>query len=420
MKELKASYLDIILAIAEAVDLVSPNVNKHHKQVAVIAWNLAKEMGLHDKDTMTLFIAALLHDCGSVAFTLDDRLKTLDFDFENPNRHAVIGYHLLKDFSPLKQVAEIIKYHNARWFEGSGREHNGEKVPVHSFLIHLADRIAVSIDLNKEVLCQVEEIRNKIIDGEGMIFMPEIVDAFKRVSNCEYFWFDATNPDNLIREIVLKYNTDMIISEKELLYYAELFRRMIDFRSLFTSAHSIGVSVVATELAKKMGFSEGDVFLMKVAGLLHDIGKIAIPLEILEKPASLTKDEFNIIKTHVYHSYRMLEKIPGFHKINAWASLHHEKLNGTGYPFHYKVDKLALGSRIMAVADVFVAISEDRPYRDGMKEQQALNVLDSMEKADQIDSKVVKCLKEDYENINNLRKDAQKRIMEEFDNFLYS
>jgi len=98
----------------------------------------------------------------------------------------------------------------------------------------------------------------------------------------------------------------------------------------------------------------------------------AIPSEILEKRDKLTEDEWFIMRSHVYYTYQTLEPFEAFGIINSWGALHQERLNGTGYPFGYKEDDLPLGSRIIAVADVFTALTEHRPYRQGMEKKAAL------------------------------------------------
>ena len=104
----------------------------------------------------------------------------------------------------------------------------------------------------------------------------------------------------------------------------------------FTFLHSSSVSIVAETIAKYINFSETECKILKVAGLIHDLGKLGIPTEIIEKPVRLTEDEITIIKKHPYLTYRAFEGIDALDTINLWASLHHEKLDGTGYPFHLK------------------------------------------------------------------------------------
>lgn len=195
---------------------------------------------------------------------------------------------------------------------------------------------------------------------------------------------------------------------------SHLFARVIDFRSSFTATHSSGVAACATFLAEQMGFSESECKMMKTAGYLHDLGKLAIPVDILEKENALTTGERNVIKSHTYYTYRTLETIKECRTINIWASLHHERLSGNGYPFHLSDKEIPLGSRIMAVADVFTAITEDRPYRKGMDNSEVINVLDKMVNSLALDAMVVSVLKNNLEAINKIRINAQKSAKEEY------
>jgi len=152
---------------------------------------------------------------------------------------------------------------------------------------------------------------------------------------------------------------------------------------------------------------------MKIAGYLHDLGKLAVPQEILEKPAKLNDYEFNIMRSHVFYTYRILANRNGLEQINEWASLHHERLNGKGYPFHLKAADISFGSRIMAVADVFTAIAEDRPYRKGLSKDQIIRTLSHMG-VDSLDSKIVNSLIEKFEYINDIRYAARSEALNEY------
>jgi HD-GYP domain-containing protein (c-di-GMP phosphodiesterase class II) len=153
---------------------------------------------------------------------------------------------------------------------------------------------------------------------------------------------------------------------------------------------------------------------MKVAGYLHDIGKLAVPPEILEKPAKLTKEEFMVIKSHTYYTYRVLEPIGQFEAANQWAAFHHEHLSGNGYPFHLKAQDLPLGSRIMAVADVFTALTEDRPYRRGMGPKETVSILNEDAVNSQLDHELVSVLRRHYDQIDGMRASAQRAASEEY------
>ena len=114
---------------------------------------------------------------------------------------------------------------------------------------------------------------------------------------------------------------------------------------------------------------------MKISGLLHDIGKLAIPKSILNKNGQLTPEEFYLIKSHAYYTNLILERIEDIEDICDWASNHHEKLNGTGYPKRLSKNSLSKEARLLAVCDIYQALSEDRPYKKGLNDDKAFKIL---------------------------------------------
>ena len=117
---------------------------------------------------------------------------------------------------------------------------------------------------------------------------------------------------------------------------------------------------------------------MRIAADLHDLGKLAIPNSILDKPSGLTRKEFQIIQAHPFYTRRILEKIDGFDDITDWAANHHEKLDGSGYPYGLDKNDLDFNSRILACVDIYQALTEDRPYRKGMSHKDAIKIMNNM------------------------------------------
>jgi len=415
IKEPVIPVFDLIRSLSEAMDVAVPALVDHHNQVAYIALSLGAELALPLEQRKELVVAGMLHDIG--AFYLKERLQVLQFEADNLRKHAEIGYSLLKGFQPFSSVAEIVRFHHMYWDKGKGSEFKGEPVPLGSHILHLADRVAVLLNKEQEVLGQVESISERIEEQSGKMFMPQLVDALKSLATKEYFWLDTASQSigSVLRRRVRLEAIEL--GAEELLSLANLFRRIIDFRSPFTATHSSGVAASAEALARLAGFSERECRMMKVAGYLHDLGKLAVPAEILEKPAKLTGDEFNLIRSHTFYTYRILEPIADLEVINTWGSFHHERLDASGYPFHLKGEDLSLGSRIMAVADVFTAITEDRPYRQGMTSERALQVLKQMVDNSALDSKVVSLLSLHFEEINSFRIVAQAAASKEYQVF---
>ena len=415
IRELHVPLFDISLSLSNALDLISSSVTNHHKHVAYIASAIAAEIGLSKDDEIDILLAGTLHDIG--ALSLKERLDTLNFEIDLPHRHAEKGYYLLKDFAPFAKIAPLIRYHHLPWSNGSGESFNGEEVPLGSHILHLADRVDVLIDRDSDILNQVDDICEKVERFSGKLFHPELIDGFKRVAQREYFWLDLVS-FSLERVLARKTRTASVeLDIVGLIELTRIYSKIIDFRSRFTATHSSGVAAVSETLAALVGMSRHQCLKMKVAGYLHDLGKLAIPTTILEKAEKLTSKEYNIIKRHTFYTYRILENVKGLEQINSWAALHHERLDGRGYPFGHKGDELSLGSRIVAVADVFTALTEDRPYRQGMEKDKVMDILEDMVQTKALDSRIVKLLKNNYEKVNKLRYVAQTNAAQAYTDF---
>lgn len=153
----------------------------------------------------------------------------------------------------------------------------------------------------------------------------------------------------------------------------------------------------------------------KLLVFFHDLGKLAVPNSILEKPGKLTKRDFDVIKQHTYFTYTVLSNIGSLDLIAEWSALHHEKLDGSGYPFHIKADKINTGSRIIAVADVFTALFENRPYRNSMGRKQIKEILTSQAANNLLDKRIVDILLDNFKEIAASVKAKQKEAEELFE-----
>jgi HD-GYP domain-containing protein (c-di-GMP phosphodiesterase class II) len=284
--------------------------------------------------------------------------------------------------------------------------------------LQLADRVAVLLDPACDVLGQVDTILERIRAQSGERFIPEQVLALESLAEKEAFWLDTVylhHLDGLSRR--LKWE-QVQITEEDFLGLTNLFRRIIDFRSQFTASHSAGVAATADVLAQLCGFTPADCRTIHLAGLLHDLGKLAVPAEILEKPGRLTREEFALVRRHTYYTFHLLEPLQVLDVIRVWAAFHHERMDGHGYPFHLTGEELPLGSRIVSVADVFTALTEDRPYRRGMSGADAFQIISEAVTQRRLDRKVVGILHDHLDELNNARRSAQNLALEEYHAFV--
>ena len=173
--------------------------------------------------------------------------------------------------------------------------------------------------------------------------------------------------------------------------------------------HSSGVSATAVRLAEIMGMSEDECKMMMIAGYLHDIGKLKVPKSVLEKNDKLTDEEFNIVKEYAYYTNLLLKDVEGFEQIGRWASLHHEKLNGYGYPFRLTADDIPMGARIIAIADIFSAVAEIRSYRPGMSKEEVIKTLTEYVDSGAMSGYIVELLINNYDDIYSIRDSEVRR-----------
>lgn len=378
----EASMLDLVLMISEAVDLVSTEVADHHKRVAVLALALGREAELDEDRLRDLALAGALHDVGGLA--VRDRLRLLEFETRNTEEHCRMGAALLETYPPFERIARFVRHHHRRWDSGAD-----PTVPLESYLIHLADRVAVQIRPGWDVLGQASRILAQIREERGLMFAPEAVDVLEAVASREDFWFDAAEP-RAERTLAQGLHWPSIPpGSEQLKELTHLFRRLIDFRSPFTATHSAGVARTASQLANLAGYDSEACDRMGIAGNLHDLGKMSVPVEILDKPCGLTPSETNVLRGHAYQTHRILDRLPGLGDIRQWAGLHHEKLDGSGYPFHLSADRIPNEARILAVADIFTALAEDRPYRPGLPGTRVQEILRGMADRGSIDREFV-------------------------------
>lgn len=174
-----------------------------------------------------------------------------------------------------------------------------------------------------------------------------------------------------------------------------LISKITELKDPYTAGHQKNVSQYAVKIAKKINLSEEKIHIIKTASLLHDIGKMILPFEILTKPFKLTPREYELIKEHPKYGYELLKDLEIPEIIKEIILQHHERLNGTGYPKGLKNDEILLEAKIIAVADVFDAMNSHRPYRPKYPVEEILNELNS-NKGILYDTKVVDALIELY------------------------
>lgn len=356
---------EVVLALSDALDLVGTHVVQHGKRVAFMAASCGRSLSLEETERTDLFLAAVLHDCGVSTTRLHRRLLDADLSFEEAQGHAEAGAALLQQFAPLWRVAAIVRLHHTPWNSPERRD-AGLQTALLANLIFLSDRVDALLRSHpgRDPLLETDEIRRWVFARSGTSFAEEAVGAFLEASAAEAFWL-TLEPHHLERALrnemrVARHQTVPLASLMDL---ALLFARIVDGKSPFTASHSTAVARLASVLGRLAGLDEGTCTRLRIAGLLHDLGKLRVPDEVLEKAAPLDKGEFATIERHAFETFQILSRVEPLREIAGWAGYHHEGLSGKGYPFRVRADEIPLPARLLAIADVFQALAQDRPYR---------------------------------------------------------
>ena len=383
----------LIVAFSRTLDLVHPEIQEHHLRVAYVSTHIARHIGLSTDELLDLFLAASLHDIGMTRIN-EVASDGCAGDQEKASWHAEVGCELLRHNPLLANAAQIIRCHHVRWAGGRGHEWKGQTVPLASNIIALAEEVERVLDFSKPILQQMDSVVQWIHLGGDEMFVPQVVDVFRDCASEEAFWLDSVSKKIEVRLLESIDSASVVIDEHALQSIAEILAHLVDGMSPWTATHSAGVAGVSFALAELLKFGPRERSLMRTAGYLHDLGKLSVAPAILDKGGALTDYEWAILKGHTYHTYQILDAIGGS-SLCEWAAFHHERLDGKGYPFHPASCEMSLGTRVMCVADVFAALTEDRPYRQGTSPSQALTILENMAAEGGLDGDIVGLLRRD-------------------------
>lgn len=388
MKEqkLRIKLGQLLGSLSFALDIAENRYFNHSRRTAYIAYWLAREMGFKKEDVINIYFASLVHDIGMAGYMSKHTVMHIHTNEVLIREHCSYGYEILEKLPIDDNIKEYVLYHHEQW-DGSGPFGlKAAEIPLASQIIHMADffdvyylRLAEAKG-NMEEFSKLDFVANWINTYRDTYFKGDICDAFLTLIEREKFWFDLNfrNIDHILD--MIEPVKDIYIDLDELYKISETFSKLIDYKSKFTYQHSKGISNITHDFATFLGYEPIMVSKLTIAANLHDIGKLVVPISILEKPGKLSESEFQIIKSHPYYTKLILKQIEGIEDIAEWAGNHHEKLNGKGYPEKLKGSQLTREDGIIAIADIYQALTEDRPYRKGFEPSAAINIM--MEMAD--------------------------------------
>jgi HD-GYP domain-containing protein (c-di-GMP phosphodiesterase class II) len=382
---------EAIYSLSDALDLVGVTHIHHGKRVAYMAAECGKHLEWSGPRLDDLFQAAILHDSGVSKTMVHANLAQMAW--ENESEHCKLGAELLSSSPLLKHLSDTVLHHHTHWSVLKDLDLPLE-VKLRANCIYMVDRVDVlalgcAIE-GKDILLGKDEIRNKIVKRRGDWFCPELVDAFMQISNSEAMWFTLESDHvNGYLATWLSHYPEQTMEFRELRSLVHVFSCIVDAKSPFTKQHSDGVANLARYLGGLFQLPEETCEMLELVGLLHDIGKLRVPDSLLDKPGELNEAEVLIMRRHSFDTYSILRNIRGLERISLWALQHHERMDGTGYPNQLKGADLSFEARIVAVADVFQALAQARPYRGPLEQQVIMTLLKLEAEAGKLDERVV-------------------------------
>ncbi|MCL1823405.1 MAG: HD domain-containing protein [Oscillospiraceae bacterium] len=383
---------ELIKTVAAALDIVENELlgasTNHGKRIAVLCSLMCKKLGMNDEEVKAVTTCALFHDNALTEYILSERPEGGEQE-ENFKLHCEYGQRNI-DTLPFKtDVTGFVLYHHEE-ADGSGLFGLKEdEIPLGAAIIAAADAIDADYHLQRVTPEELPAIREYISSQSGKRFTKTAVDTVLAVLNEEAL--TALKDENICETAAhMLPPWEVPAEDYALIRLADLAAAIIDYKSNFTKKHSVQIANKVWLMGGHYGFDPSLRTRAYLAAALHDLGKLATPTDILEKPGKLDNEEFRIIKDHVRNTYELLKGITGFEDICEWASNHHEKLDGTGYSFGKNADELDFISRLMACTDIYQAVSEERPYHAGRSHEDTMVILWDMANKGQIDEKIVK------------------------------
>lgn len=396
----------ILFALSYALDCVEHDLlgvtSNHGRRVAAIAMCVGNRMGVlsSNEERQILSACAVMHDCALTEYIQDEfggsYVVATGSALNNFGKHCIMGEDAMQHmpFDAAGLTGAVLYHHENA--DGSGPfGKRAEEIPQTARLIQIADTVDAAFDLS----WMDEEKRQKLLifmnHNIGSLFAQEEAVAFLDLVREDDLSCFRNEKIDIFLHSLLPGGT-VYCTPQQLMDFAGVFARIVDYKSHFTKMHSIGIAQKAYDMALFYHADEELAAKLYFAGALHDIGKLVVDRDVLEKPDKLSTAEYKHIQTHVYYTYKILSEIPGFEEITKWASYHHEKLDGTGYPFALTAEGLNRWERMMACLDIYQALTEERPYKKGMEHAETIQILKTMAENGKLDLQIVEDIGENY------------------------
>lgn len=413
---------ELLAALSHALDLTEGAPAGHTLRSCMIAMRIADTIGLGTDDRTALYYAMLLKDAGcssnaarvTALFGTDDhtvkpRMKIVDANKKirlavetfrtaggdlglrsriahflgiarggGVTRELIAircerGASIARQMGFPENTCDAIRSLDEHW-NGNGHPTGlkGTAIPLLSRIANLAQTIDIFVGAQG-----VPAAMRMVGDRRKTWFDPRLSDLVLQWKNDPswWIWLRDSSPETAV--VALEQATSQrMVNASGLDLVAQSFADIVDAKSPFTYRHSTNVARWARALGEKFFTGEAELTRLSRAGLLHDVGKLGVSNTILDKNGPLVDAERSLMQAHPVHTWEILRRVRVFSDFATMASLHHEKLDGSGYPWKVPAEGLDLQARILVVADVFEALTADRPYRAGMPIAAALALLE--------------------------------------------
>jgi HD-GYP domain-containing protein (c-di-GMP phosphodiesterase class II) len=282
------------------------------------------------------------------------------------------GAQIARQLRFSEDVADGIQALDEHW-DGSGQPQGigGEEIPLYSRIALLAQVVDVF-----HASAGPQATREEVARRSGRWFDPRIADAFAVLARDPEFWRQLASDD--LEQRVLEMEPAQQLQPVDDDYLDDIalaFGQIVDAKSPFTAGHSSRVALITDQLSEQLGLGAAERRWLRRGALLHDVGKLGVSNQILDKPGKLDPSEWAAVQRHALHTEQILGRISAFGVLARVAGAHHEKLDGTGYPRGLDARHIRLETRIITAADIFDALTADRPYRAAMPTAHALQVM---------------------------------------------
>lgn len=391
---MKFSFNELVISISNSLDLIEHEFvgvsENHGKRVAYLSYLLGQQYNLSKTELSDLVGLAMLHDCALLEASKNQSETLREMDREKNDiisSHCISGEKnvSLLNFKETSRNAILYHHENA---DGSGPfKKTAEQTPLYAQIIHIADITDVRFDFSSNTL-SLEAVSSYLEAQKNRLFSEELILKLLNVLNEEVV--NVLKNKDLVKERLVSCAYDMHeITDEECYKIGDFFATIIDYKSNGTAKHSLGLAQKSAQMGKYYHYDAITNAKLYLAGAIHDVGKLVVSNEILHKPDRLTIDEYRTIQNHAYGTYVLLSNIHGLEDVVSWACNHHEKLDGSGYPFQKSGEVLSKNDRLLAVLDIYQALTEKRVYKDGMSHMEAMGILNREVEKGKLDQSIV-------------------------------